>query len=108
MGGNKIGLPHTVAVKSTGKCGSVSVIPAPRGTGLVGSLALKKVMQFAGVQDVFSSSCGHTRTKGIFVKAAFYALRNTYRFLTPDLWPEEKCTTNPYQQFSDELMVAKA
>merc|ERR1719359_1477738 len=58
--GNKIGQPHTVPLKVTGKCGSVSVrlIPAPRGTAIVGSPALKKVMQYAGVQDVFSSSTG--------------------------------------------------
>merc|ERR1719335_1617775 len=37
--GNKIGQPHTVPMKVTGKCGSVSVrlIPAPRGSGIVGS-----------------------------------------------------------------------
>jgi small subunit ribosomal protein S2e len=33
--GNKIGKPHTVPAKMTGKCGSVTVrlIPAPRGAG---------------------------------------------------------------------------
>uniref|UniRef100_A0A1I8JNH8 Small ribosomal subunit protein uS5 n=1 Tax=Macrostomum lignano TaxID=282301 RepID=A0A1I8JNH8_9PLAT len=37
--GNKIGKPHTVPCKLTGKCGSVVVrlIPAPRGTGIVGA-----------------------------------------------------------------------
>lgn len=103
--GNKLGLPHTVPMKVTGKCGSVSVrlIPAPRGTGLVGSLALKKVMQYAGVQDVFSSSTGHTRTKGNFIKATFEALRNTYCFMTPELWPEFSASANPYQEHSDFL-----
>eukprot|EP00695_Tsukubamonas_globosa_P000589 TRINITY_DN149_c0_g1_i9.p1 TRINITY_DN149_c0_g1~~TRINITY_DN149_c0_g1_i9.p1 ORF type:complete len:298 (+),score=143.14 TRINITY_DN149_c0_g1_i9:56-895(+) len=35
--GNRIGLPHTVPTKVTGKCGSVRVrlVPAPRGTGVV-------------------------------------------------------------------------
>merc|ERR1712223_811679 len=35
--GNKIGNPHTVPCKVTGKCGSiwVSLIPAPRGPGIV-------------------------------------------------------------------------
>merc|ERR1712072_1662188 len=35
--GNKIGLPHTVAMKVHGKCGSVRMrlVPAPRGTGVV-------------------------------------------------------------------------
>merc|ERR1711934_1192315 len=83
--GNRLGLPHTVPMKVTGKCGSVSVrlIPAPRGSGVVGSPTLKKMLSFAGVHDVFSSSCGHTRTKGNFMKATYQALRATYNFLTP-------------------------
>merc|ERR1712151_1380525 len=104
--GNKIGLPHTVPMKVTGKCGSVSVrlIPAPRGSAVVGSPALKKVMAFAGVQDVFSSSTGHTRTKGNFIKATFEALRNTYCFMTPDLWGTFQEKQNPYQEHSDFLV----
>merc|ERR1719281_1245925 len=98
--GNKLGMPHTVPMKVTGKCGSVSVklIPAPRGTGVVGSLTLKKVMQFAGVTDVFSCSCGHTRTKGNFIKATFEALRHTYTIITPDLWENRPFSLNPYQE----------
>ena len=34
--------------------------------------------------DVFSASCGHTRTKGNFIKATFEALRNSYGFITPE------------------------
>jgi len=103
--GGKLGQPHTVAMKVTGKAGSVSVrlIPAPRGSGVVGSLTMKKLMAFAGVADVFTSSCGHTRTKGNFMKATFQALRNTYSFMTPDLWPETAFKLNPYQEFTDEL-----
>ena len=58
--GNKIGLPHTVPVKVTGKCGSVMVrlIPAPRGTGIVSSPVPKKLLQMAGVEDVFTCSTG--------------------------------------------------
>merc|ERR1712232_1403628 len=35
--GNKIGAPHTIPSKVTGKCGSVSVrlVPAPKGTGVL-------------------------------------------------------------------------
>merc|ERR1711990_977335 len=86
--GNRLGLPHTVPMKVTGKCGSASVrlIPAPRGSGVVGSPTLKKMMQFSGISDCFSSSSGHTRTKGNFMKATFSALKSTYGFLTPDLW----------------------
>jgi len=44
--GNKIGKPHTVPVKVTGKCGScrMRLVPAPRGTGLVAAGAPKKVL----------------------------------------------------------------
>jgi small subunit ribosomal protein S2e len=103
--GTKLGQPHTVPMKVHGKCGSVSVrlIPAPRGTGIVGSPTLKKMMAFSGVSDVYSASCGHTRTKGNFMKATFEALRNTYTFITPDLWPETGFKLNPYQEYSDDL-----
>jgi len=107
--GGKLGLPHTVPMKVTGKCGSVMVklIPAPRGTGIVGSLAMKKIIQFAGIQDVFTCSSGHTRTKGNFMKAAFEALRHTYTFITPDLWdPNVTVKPNLYQEHSDFLAEA--
>merc|ERR1712073_19673 len=86
--GNKIGMPHTVPMKVHGKCGSVRVrlIPAPRGAGVVGSPVSKKMLSFAGVTDCFTASCGHTRTKGNFMKAVLEALRVTYCYLTPDLW----------------------
>ena len=49
---------HTVPMKVHGACGSVRLrlIPAPSGSGLVGSLALKKLLNFAGVADCFSWS----------------------------------------------------
>merc|ERR1719213_1277540 len=61
--GNRIGFPHTVPMKVAGKCGSVRVrlVPAPRGSGIVGSPVMKKMMAFAGVADCFTASCGHTR-----------------------------------------------
>jgi len=74
--GNKIGSAYTVPCKVTGKCGSVRIrfVPAPRGTGLVAAPAPKKVLQFAGIGDVYTSSRGCTRTKGNFLKATYDAL----------------------------------
>ena len=68
--GNEIGKPHTVPCKVTGKCGSVTVrmVPAPRGAGIVAARVPKKVLQFAGIEDVFTSSRGSTKTLGNFVK----------------------------------------
>merc|ERR1712093_566293 len=97
--GAKIGQPHTVPCKVTGKCGSVRVrlIPAPRGTGLVAAPAPKKMLSMAGIKDCYTSSRGHTRTMGNFIKAVFYALRKTYSYLSPELWPKTEFTNSPYQ-----------
>jgi len=106
--GNKIGAPHTVPCKVTGKTGSVSLrlVPAPRGTGIVAARTPKKVLQFAGIQDVFTGTTGHTKTMGNFVKATFEALRGTYAFLTPDLWKENVLKPIPFQAHSDFLQAA--
>jgi len=104
--GNMIGAPHTVPIKVTGTSGSVSVrlVPAPKGTGLVAAPAPKKVLQFAGIHDVFTQSTVSTKTMGNFIKATFAALGNSYGFLTPDLWRETKLGKNPYQEYSDFLL----
>jgi len=106
--GNKIGKPHTVPCKVTGKCGSVTVrmVPAPRGAGIVAARVPKKVLQFAGIEDVFTSSRGSTKTLGNFVKATFECLLKTYGFLTPDFWRETRFSKSPYQEFTD-LLSAK-
>jgi len=65
------------------------------------------MLQFAGVADCFSSSCGHTRTKGNFMKATFEALRQTYSFLTPDLWADTQHVKHPFQEWSDYLSQSK-
>ena len=103
--GRTAGLPHTVPCKVTGKCGSVRVrlIPAPRGTGLVSSPAGKKLLHMAGVDDCYTSARGHTRTMGNFIKAIYYALRNTYGYLSPELWKDNALTPNPYQMHTDFL-----
>ena len=103
--GSTIGKPHTVPMKITGFCGSVTVrlIPAPRGAGIVAGVAPKKVLQMAGLDDVFTASRGHRRTLGNFVKATFDALSKTYGFLTPDLWRETRFLMTPFQEFTDLL-----
>lgn len=103
--GRKGKAPHTVPCKVTGKCGSVRVrlIPAPRGTGLVASPAGKKLMHMAGIEDCYTSSRGHTRTMGNFIKAMFAALKNTYGYLSPDLWADDVLTASPYQEHTDFL-----
>lgn len=108
--GTNLGNPHTVAMKTSGKCGSVMVrlIPAPRGTGLVASPTVKKLLQFAGVDDCQTSGAGSTRTTENTLKAAFAAIGNTYSFLTPDLWAETALEPNPLEVFHDVATASKA
>lgn len=67
---NSIDLPHTVPCKVTGQCGSVTVrmVLAPRGPRIVAARVPKKVLQFVGIEEVFTSSRGSTKTLENFVK----------------------------------------
>jgi len=73
------GEPHTVPFKVMGKTGSVSVsiAPAPKGTGLVSGDAAKKILSLAGVNDAWVQTMGHTRTSMNFVYAVLDALEHT-------------------------------
>jgi small subunit ribosomal protein S2e len=108
--GGRVGAPHTVPCKVTGKCGSVRVrlIPAPRGTGLVAAPCTKKLLSMAGVEDCYTSARGHTRTMGNFIKATYYALQNTYGYLSPDMWTENKLESSPIDRHSDFLAKGAA
>lgn len=107
--GNNIGAPHTIPCKLTGKCGSVRVrlVPAPRGAGIVAASVPKKLLRYAGLEDIYTNSTGHTKTAGNFVLATFDAVRRSYGFLTPDLWKETALLKAPYQEHSDFLSSTK-
>jgi len=107
--GNNIGLPHTVPTKVTGKCGSVRVrlVPAPRGTGIVAAKTPKKILQYAGIEDVYTSSKGSTKTLGNFVKATFEAISKTYAYLSPDLWKDYPFQPTPFQEHNQFLANTK-
>merc|ERR1711935_959501 len=103
--GSKLGHVHTIPAKVKGKCGSCTVrmIPAPRGTGLVAAQVAKKILQFAGIDDVYSTCTGQTRTRENFCRALFQCLKKTYSFLTPDLWPKTDFIQSPFIKFHKEL-----
>ncbi|KAI4217449.1 MAG: hypothetical protein LQ351_000044 [Letrouitia transgressa] len=107
--GTSLGAPHSLPTKESGKCGSVTVrlIPAPRGTGLVASPAVKRLLQLAGVEDAYTSSAGSTKTLENTLKATFIAVGNTYGFLTPNLWKETKLIRSPLEEFGDVLREGK-
>jgi len=107
--GSRAGAPHTVPCKVSAKCGSVRfrIIPAPRGTGIVAATAVKKLLTSAGIQDCYTSSRGSTKTLGNFVFAAYYAVRKTYTYLTPEFWPNMAIPSTPYQTYSEYLKNKK-
>ncbi|URE24868.1 ribosomal protein [Musa troglodytarum] len=82
--GNKIGKPHTVPCKVTGKCGSVTVrmVLAPRGAGIVAAHAISNTSVWA-------------------IQATFECLMKTYRFLTPEFWMDTRFSKSPCQEYTD-------
>lgn len=73
------GLGHTVPFTVKGKVGSVTVElkPAPRGLGLASGGTAKKVLEIAGIKDVWARATGETRTTLNFARATYNALIRT-------------------------------
>ncbi|MFH0752185.1 MAG: 30S ribosomal protein S5 [archaeon] len=71
------GTPHSIPAKVTGKKGSVEVtlIPAPKGTGICTEKEMKKILELAGIKDVYCKTKGHTATKLNLLSACFEALK---------------------------------
>ena len=70
--------PHSLARKTTGKAGSVTVelIPAPLGLGLAASETVRNVLELAGIENAWTKSHGNTRTTLNLAKATYIALEN--------------------------------
>jgi len=73
------GRPHTVALRTSGKAGSVEIElrPAPRVLGLAGGETARSILGLAGIEDIWTRTSGTTRTTVNFAKATFNALRAT-------------------------------
>ncbi|MBR9692405.1 30S ribosomal protein S5 [Candidatus Woesearchaeota archaeon] len=69
--------PHSIPFTVEGKVGSVIVklMPAPKGKGLVVEKEVAKVLEQAGIHNVWSKSFGQTKNKVNFIKALEKALR---------------------------------
>ncbi len=72
------GQHHSIPFKVKGKVSSVelTLIPAPKGTGLCVEPECQKILKLAGIKDVWSKSLGHTKTKLNLIKACIKALEN--------------------------------
>jgi small subunit ribosomal protein S5 len=72
---------HSVPFKVTGKnsAARVTLLPAPKGAGLVAGDNIKDVLRFAGIKDVWCKATGATSTKLNFIRATIDALGRTTR-----------------------------
>jgi len=70
---------HSLPFKVVGKSGAVEITlkPAPKGLGLAAGDIPKKVLEFAGVEDIWAKTKGATRTTFNLAMATYDALRKT-------------------------------
>ena len=82
------GTSHSIPLKVVGKVGSVEItlLPAPKGTGLVASEVVKTLLNLAGIEDIYSYTRGETRTTMNLALSAFEALKKTYSLKLPKDW----------------------
>ena len=68
--------PHSIPYAVEGKCGAIRItlIPGPKGKGLIIQEELKKILKLAGIQDVWSKTYGNTHRRLNLVKACMDAL----------------------------------
>ncbi|MCS7122137.1 MAG: 30S ribosomal protein S5 [Archaeoglobaceae archaeon] len=73
------GSKHSIPFKVTGNCGSVkiTIVPGPKGLGIVAGKVVRRVIELAGIKDVWTQTRGQTKTTTNFVKATFDALKKT-------------------------------
>ncbi len=74
----KCASPHSIPFTVKGKCGSIviSLMPAPKGTGLCVEKECAKLLALAGIRDIYSKTIGHTGTKLNLIMACFEALKH--------------------------------
>jgi small subunit ribosomal protein S2e len=103
--GREIGDPHTVRVRGSGKCGSVSITltPAPKGTGITAAKIPRRIFQMAGIKDIYTRSVGRTCTSENFAKATIMALQKCNDFYAPSSWEETSNSPSPLQIYSEVL-----
>lgn len=75
------GKPHSIPFTVYGKCGSIEIklMPAPKGKGLCCQKEIAKILELAGIKDVWTKTRGQTRNMVNFVYACEDALKNLIR-----------------------------
>ena len=68
---------HSIPFMVEGKCGSsiIRLMPAPKGTGLCVESSCAKILELAGIKDIWSKTFGQTKSKINLIKACISALK---------------------------------
>ncbi len=71
------GEPHSIPFRIQSKCGSsvIKIMPAPKGKGLCIEKECQKILDMAGIRDVWSKTKGQSRIKTNLIMACFNALK---------------------------------
>lgn len=85
------GEPHSIPCGVEGKSGSVRVKlqTAPKGVGLVTADEIKKFMELAGIEDIWSETFGQTKTRINLVRSVYNAFKNLNKMKMKDSFKEE-------------------
>ena len=85
------GTNHSVPFTVKAKSGSIIVklIPAPKGIGLCISNEVKKILNLAGISDIWCKTRGNTHTRINLMKATFNALKKINTYKTKSQFEEE-------------------
>lgn len=69
--------PHSIPFAVEGSCGSytIKLMPAPKGKGLICDKEVAKILDMAGIKNVWSKSFGQKKNKINVIKATMQALK---------------------------------
>jgi small subunit ribosomal protein S5 len=69
---------HSIPFRSNAKSGSIEVtlMPAPKGTGIVADETTKAILRLAGLKDVWVKVRGQTSTRNNLAFTVFGAIKN--------------------------------
>jgi small subunit ribosomal protein S5 len=68
---------HSIPFAVEGKCGSyiIKLLPAPKGKGLICDKEVAKILELAGIKNIWSKSFGQKKNKINVIKATMQALK---------------------------------
>lgn len=71
--------PHSIPFKVSGKSGSVvlTIMPAPKGTGIKAEKEVAKILEKAGIKDAWTKARGKTASRQNLILATVAALKQT-------------------------------